>query len=88
MCITRLGWVVAIFGFLAAACVQPSDIEEIKKNQKEILSKLDKVKAAPARPQRPRGPDPKKVYAFPAGDSASKGPGDAWVTIIEVSDFQ
>ena len=77
---------------LLASCVTRADIEEIKKNQTDILTKLDAVaKAGPAarpQPQRPRGPDPSKVYAFPVGDSPAKGPKDAWVTLIEVSDFQ
>ena len=76
---------------MLSACVTRADIEEIKKNQKDIITKLDSVgKAGPARPapQRPRGPDPTKVYAFPAGDSPAKGPKDAWVTILEISDFQ
>ena len=75
---------------LVASCVTRADIEEIKKNQKDILTKLDTVKAAPARPtpQRPKGPDPSKVYAFPTGDSPAMGKKDAWVTVIEVSDFQ
>lgn len=77
-----------------SACVDPNDIKEIKKNQRQILEKLDEVAkkgpAAPARPQRPQPgrPDPNKVYAFPAGDSPAKGPADAWVTVVEVSDFQ
>ena len=76
------------------ACVDPNDIKEIKKNQKQILEKLDEVsKARPAGPQQPMGPqpgrpDPNKVYAFEVGDSPQKGPKDAWVTIIDVSEFQ
>jgi hypothetical protein len=75
---------------MLASCVSRADIEELKKNQKDILTKLDKVQAAPARPtpQRPRGPDPGKVYSFPVEGSPAKGPNDAWITIIEVSDFQ
>jgi protein-disulfide isomerase len=77
------------------ACVDPNDIKEIKKNQKEILEKLDEISKKgiaagpqrPAQPQPPR-PDPNKVYAFEVGDSVAKGPPDAWVTIVEVSDFQ
>jgi protein-disulfide isomerase len=78
-----------------AACVAPGDVEEIKKTQKKILSKLEDIEkkqgAAPAaKPQQPRPgrPDPNQVYAFDVGESAQKGPKDAWVTIIEVSDFQ
>jgi len=77
------------------ACVDPNDIKEIKKNQKQIIEKLDEIskQRGPMGPQQPQGPqpgrpDPNKVYAFEAGDSASKGPKDAWVTIIEVSEFQ
>lgn len=73
-------------------CVARGEIEELKNNQKEILSALEKLEkagpAARARPSRPRGPDPSKVYAFPVGEAHIKGPKDAWVTIIEVSDFQ
>ena len=77
------------------ACVDPNDIKEIKKNQKQILEKLDEIsKQRPAGgPQQPMGPqpgrpDPAKVYAFEVGDSPQKGPKDAWVTVVEVSDFQ
>jgi protein-disulfide isomerase len=79
--------------------VSREEIEEIKKNQAEILSKLeaiapklDKLRVAaaarPARPPAPGRPDPSKVYAFPVGDSPTKGPDDAWVTIVEISEFQ
>jgi protein-disulfide isomerase len=81
---------VFLVGIGLVGCVTRGEIEEIKSNQKEILAKLDKIqKSGPAaRPQRPRGPDPSKVYSFPVGESAAKGPKDAWITIIEVSDFQ
>jgi protein-disulfide isomerase len=72
----------------------PADVDEIKKGQKEILAKLDaldkavaQVKAAPAAPQRPQV-DPNKVYTLNLGDSPSKGPADAKVTIVEFSDYQ
>ena len=74
-----------------AACVNKGEIEEIKTNQKEILAKLEeigKARPAPSQPRRPRGPDPTAVYAFPIGKSYIKGPTDAWVTVVEVSDFQ
>ena len=74
-----------------ASCVSRAEIEEIKKNQKDILAAIEKVgKGGGARqpPRRPSGPDPAKTYSFPIGESAAKGPKDAWVTIVEVSDFQ
>ena len=71
------------------ACITRADIEDINKNQKEMLSKIDKMQKAPtARKAAVGRPDPSKVYSFAAGDSPAKGPKDAWVTIIEVSDFQ
>jgi protein-disulfide isomerase len=73
------------------ACVSRGEIEEIKKNQEKILAKLDamaRTGAGQPAPQRPRGPDPAKVYAFPVEDAPVKGPNDAWVTVVEVSDFQ
>lgn len=75
-------------------CVTRGEIDEVKKGQAEILAKLDKMekagaqRMAPPPPPGPRGPDGSKVYAFAVGDAASKGPKDAWVTIVEVSDFQ
>ncbi len=88
--LTLLIGLVTGLGVLSG-CVSRAEIEEIKANQEKILAKIDKIKAAPAAPAKPKrrpGPDPKTVYAFPAGDSAAKGPADALVTIIEVSDFQ
>lgn len=85
---------VAIVALGLAACVSRSEIDELKKNDKEILAKLDKIaanagRAAPSAPQQgPKGPDADKVYAIPVGDSAVEGPADAWVTIVEISDFQ
>jgi hypothetical protein len=76
------------------ACVDPNDIKEIKKNQKQILEKLDEVaKGRPSGPQQPMGPqpgrpDPNKVYAYEIGDAPQRGPKDAWVTIVGVSEFQ
>jgi protein-disulfide isomerase len=79
---------------LAACGGSASDIEEIKKGQKDILAKLDgldktvqQLKAQPAAAQRPQM-DPNKVYTIPIGDSPVKGPKQARVTIAEFSDFQ
>ncbi len=84
--------VTGLAALALTACVTRGEIEELKKNDKEILAKLDKIAAGAGRPgpqqQAPRGPDPEKVYAVQVGDSAAHGPADAWVTIVEVSDFQ
>jgi len=45
--------------------------------------------AAPAAPQPPRrAPDPAAVYRVPVGASPVKGPADALVTVVIVSEFQ
>ncbi|MBK8012440.1 MAG: thioredoxin domain-containing protein [Deltaproteobacteria bacterium] len=81
-----------VLGLGLGGCVDPNEIKEIKRDQKKILEKLDELaKAKPAAapvPQAPARPDPEKVYAFDVGTSPAKGPADAWVTIVEVSDFQ
>ena len=73
----------------------PQDVEELKKNQKDILAKLEAlsadVKAAAARPApaaAPGQPDPNKIYTLNVGNSPVKGPKDAKVKIIEFSDYQ
>ena len=83
----------ALIGSGLVGCQSRADLDEIKANQAKILKKLDEAaKAAPARPaarQRPAGPDKSKTYALPViPDSSFKGKKDAWVTIVEVSDFQ
>lgn len=86
---------IAAIALGLAACVTRGEIEELKKNDKEIIAKLDKIAANAGRggggapqPQGPKGPEADKVYAIPVGDSAADGPSDAWVTIVEISDFQ
>ncbi len=80
---------------LSACGASPSDVEEIKKGQKDILAKLEnldkavqQIKAAPAAGARPGTPDPNKVYNIPIVAAQVKGPKDAKVSIIEFSDFQ
>ena len=77
---------------LAACGGSASDVEELKKGQKDILAKLDgldkQVKAAAPAAARPQMPDPNKVYSIPIADSAVRGPKAAKVTIVEFSDFQ
>ena len=76
-------------------------INEVKDSQEVILKKMasleksinnlalaSKNKPADNKKQQPPQVDPNKVYNVPIGDSFSKGPKDAAVTIIEWSDFQ
>ena len=52
------------------------------------LALANKNKPADNKKQPPPQADPNKVYNIPIGDSFSKGPDNAAVTIIEWSDFQ
>ena len=76
-------------------------LNEIGDGQKVILKKIEnmeksianlalasKSKPTDKKKQQPPQADPNKVYNIPIGDSFSKGPKDATVTIIEWSDFQ
>ncbi len=84
--------ILVALGLGLGACVTRSDIEEIRSSQEKILNKLDALQraggVAQQRPPAPRGPDPAKVYSFAVDNSPVKGPQDAWVTVVEVSDFQ
>ncbi len=82
-----------LLGLGLASCVTRGEIEEIKKNQEKILSKLDAIQKGGGagggqQAQRRAGPDPTKTYAMSIEDSHTKGPDDAWVTIVEISDFE
>ena len=77
-------------------------LDAISDDQKVILKKMSSLektvknlelasKNQPAnnkKKQQPAQTDPNKVYNVPIGDSFTKGPADAAVTIIEWSDFQ
>ncbi len=83
--------VVAALGL--GACVTRGEVEELKQNQEKILAKLDALSRAggpqrQAQPQRPQGPDPAKVYSVAIDGAATKGPADALVTVVEISEFQ
>ena len=52
------------------------------------LALASKNKPADNKKQQPPKADPNKVYNVPVGDSFTKGPANAAVTIIEWSDFQ
>ena len=85
-------FVAAATACFAVGCVLPADIAEIQKNQQTILAKLEAIEkagaaAAPA-PARRRRADPSQTYALPVADAPTLGPGDAWVTLIEIGDFQ
>lgn len=75
-----------VVGSWLAACASSSALKEIRADQKKILAKLDSLASTLA--QRPLGPDPSKVHAAPVADSPVRGPNDAWVTIVEWTDFQ
>ena len=75
-------------------------LNEVTDGQKLLLKKIDsmdkaianlalanKNKPADNKKQPPKA-DPNKVYNIPIGDSFTKGPSDAAVTIIEWTDFQ
>ena len=76
-------------------------INEVKDGQQVILKKIASLektitnlslantnKPADAKRQQPPQADPNKVYNIEVGDSFTKGPDNAAVTIIEWSDFQ
>ena len=73
-------------------------ISDLKDGQQVILKKIANLEtsmnklALANKPtdnkKQPPKADPNKVYNIPIGDSFSKGPKDAAVTLIEWSDFQ
>jgi protein-disulfide isomerase len=86
---------LALLVVLYACGGNPTDIEELKKGQKEILERLatldktvQQIKTAPpATPQRPQI-DPNKVYNIPVGIAPAKGGETAKVTVVEFADYQ
>jgi protein-disulfide isomerase len=86
----RVTVVILGLGLGLGACVTRGEVEELRQNQEKILAKLDAISKGPTTPMPlpPRGPDPAKTYAVPVDDSPVRGPADAWVTVIEISDFE
>jgi len=86
---------LALLVVLYACGGNPTDIEELKKGQKEILERLatldktvQQIKTAPpAAPPRPQI-DPNKVYNIPLGNAPARGGETAKVTVVEFSDYQ
>ncbi len=70
------------------------DLEEIRRDQREILFRLGSLAKAieqtgsPAPTAANPGNPPPQVYEIALGESPVKGPRDAPVTIVEFSDFQ
>jgi protein-disulfide isomerase len=65
-------------------------LDKLQARLDTIQRKLDTMgSAAPARPPRAErtGPDPAAVYSVPIGDSPTKGPANAKVTIVEAAEF-
>ena len=74
---------------LLVGCNTPTEqLTRIENKIDELAKKVEEIgKAAPRKPSRPKGPDPSKVYSV-AALGQQKGPSDAFVTIVESSDFQ
>ncbi|MBI5503194.1 MAG: thioredoxin domain-containing protein [Deltaproteobacteria bacterium] len=60
-------------------------LDDLAKSQKELATK---VASAPAARPAADAPDPNKRWDVTVGNSATTGPKDAAVTIVEFSDFQ
>jgi protein-disulfide isomerase len=93
----KLGMVflaLLVIPFILAGCVDNKRLEEIEKNQKDILAKLDgldtslKDMTKNIAPKRRPQIDFNKVHNIPIGSSFIKGNKEAKVAIVEFSDFQ
>lgn len=61
--------------------------QEVAKARADLQAQAQRPAPQP-QPQQPRGPDPNRVYPVSLAGVPTKGPADAAVTIVEVSDFQ
>jgi protein-disulfide isomerase len=90
---TTASVIFAVTSFVACGGgASPSDIEDVRQGQKDILAKIadmektvERVKASGS---AQGGIDPTKVYNIPIDQSLIRGPKDAKVTIVTFSDFQ
>jgi protein-disulfide isomerase len=90
--------IAALFATVSlVSCTDDNQIKELREQQRLILAKLntveekiDKASARAQASQRPpsTGPEAGRAYDIPAGNSPTKGPADAPITIIEFSDYQ
>ncbi len=72
----------------AQAAELRAEFKSIKEMVHELDAKIIKLQKPAAARHRPGTLDPNAVYAFAVGDSPVRGPGNAWITIIEISDYQ
>ena len=79
---------------LSGGCMNRADIDKHFENQEKIIAKLDELKKAGPAGKAPARLNVQPVqtarrYSVPVtADTAQFGKSDAWVTIVEVSDFQ
>jgi protein-disulfide isomerase len=87
---------LAVAGLIVSAGCNDAKLEELGKQQQQILEKLaaleEKIDKAATRTAaaaaRPTGPDPARAYELPVGQSPVRGKVDAAITIVEFSDYQ
>lgn len=76
---------------MACSAVGREEFEALRRAQADTQARVEKLERTQARapaPARPQGPDASKTYAIPVGNAPVRGPADAYVTIVEISDFQ
>ncbi|MEM6295842.1 MAG: thioredoxin domain-containing protein [Myxococcota bacterium] len=72
-----------------SATTRISDLESTVALLEDEIEELDKKVPVDPPPKLAAGkPDPAARYLVPVGDSATKGPADAKITIVMISDFQ
>ena len=65
-----------------------AELKSIRDATDALVSRKPMPTDEPHRPRPPQRPDPAAVFAIPVGDSPVLGPKDAWVTVVEVTDYQ